>query len=101
MKRSTRPKRCLVAIIEDDTEFRNMLRELLEEEQYRVVAVANGAEALKMLRARRRRVARNTRSVAAGGCSHGRALRVSRTVKRTSSTRSAALTCTDPPSRVN
>ena len=31
-------KRCLVAIIEDDTEFRNMLRELLEEEQYRVVA---------------------------------------------------------------
>ena len=30
MKRSTRPKRCLVAIIEDDTEFRNMLRELLD-----------------------------------------------------------------------
>src|SRR5438045_6587292 len=43
-------KRCLVAIIEDDTEFRNMLRELLEEEQYRVVAVANGAEALETLR---------------------------------------------------
>ena len=43
-------KRCLVAIIEDDTEFRNMLRELLEEEQYRVVAVSNGAEALEMLR---------------------------------------------------
>src|SRR5919201_1068711 len=43
-------KRCLVAIIEDDTEFRNMLRELLEEEQYRVVAVANGAEALEALR---------------------------------------------------
>src|SRR5437762_13884082 len=43
-------KRCLIAIIEDDTEFRNMLRELLEEEQYRVVAVANAAEALEMLR---------------------------------------------------
>jgi len=42
--------RCLVAIIEDDNEFRNMLRELLEEEQYRVVALANGAEALKALR---------------------------------------------------
>ncbi|HWC73152.1 MAG TPA: response regulator [Gemmatimonadales bacterium] len=43
-------KRCLVAIIEDDAEFRNMLRELLEEEQYRVVAVGNGAEALERLR---------------------------------------------------
>jgi CheY-like chemotaxis protein len=43
-------KRCLVAIIEDDSEFRNMLRELLEEEQYRVVAVSNGAEALETLR---------------------------------------------------
>lgn len=43
-------KRCLVAIIEDDSEFRNMLRELLEEEQYRVVALANGAEALETLR---------------------------------------------------
>ena len=43
-------KRCLVAIIEDDAEFRNMLRELLEEEQYRVVALANGAEALEALR---------------------------------------------------
>jgi CheY-like chemotaxis protein len=43
-------QRCLVAIIEDDTEFRNMLRELLEEEQYRVVAVGNGAEALETLR---------------------------------------------------
>ena len=43
-------KRCLVAIIEDDSEFRNMLRELLEEEQYRVVALANGAEALEKLR---------------------------------------------------
>lgn len=42
--------RCLVAIIEDDSEFRNMLRELLEEEQYRVVALANGAEALEALR---------------------------------------------------
>lgn len=42
--------RCLVAIVEDDSEFRNMLRELLEEEQYRVVAVANGAEALDKLR---------------------------------------------------
>lgn len=42
--------RCLVAIIEDDTEFRNMLRELLEEEHYRVVAVGNGAEALEALR---------------------------------------------------
>jgi two-component system, sensor histidine kinase and response regulator len=42
--------RCLVAIIEDDSEFRNMLRELLEEEQYRVVAVSNGAEALEQLR---------------------------------------------------
>lgn len=42
--------RCLVAIVEDDSEFRNMLRELLEEEQYRVVAVANGAEALEALR---------------------------------------------------
>jgi CheY-like chemotaxis protein len=43
-------QRCLVAIIEDDSEFRNMLRELLEEEQYRVVALANGAEALQALR---------------------------------------------------
>ena len=43
-------KRCLVAIIEDDNEFRDMLRELLEEEQYRVVAVSNGAEALETLR---------------------------------------------------
>src|SRR5580765_5532690 len=43
-------KRCLVSIVEDDSEFRNMLRELLEEEQYRVVAVANGAEALETLR---------------------------------------------------
>ncbi len=43
-------KRCLVTIIEDDTEFRNMLRELLEEEQYRVIAVSNGAEALETLR---------------------------------------------------
>jgi chemosensory pili system protein ChpA (sensor histidine kinase/response regulator) len=42
--------RCLVAIVEDDSEFREMLRELLEEEQYRVVAVANGAEALEVLR---------------------------------------------------
>lgn len=42
--------RCLVAIIEDDAEFRNMLRELLEEEHYRVVAVGNGAEALETLR---------------------------------------------------
>jgi CheY-like chemotaxis protein len=44
------PKRYLVAIIEDDSEFRNMLRELLEEEQYRVVALSNGAEALETLR---------------------------------------------------
>lgn len=43
-------RRCLVAIIEDDSEFRNMLRELLEEERYRVVAMANGAEALETLR---------------------------------------------------
>ena len=43
-------KRCLVAIIEDDAEFRNMLRELLEEEKYRVVALSNGAEALEKLR---------------------------------------------------
>lgn len=43
-------KRCLVAIIEDDAEFRNMLRDLLEEEQYRVVALSNGAEALEALR---------------------------------------------------
>jgi len=43
-------KRCLVAIIEDDSEFRDMLRELLEEEQYRVVALSNGAEALETLR---------------------------------------------------
>jgi CheY-like chemotaxis protein len=42
--------RCLVAIIEDDSEFRSMLRELLEEQQYRVVAVSNGAEALETLR---------------------------------------------------
>lgn len=42
--------RCLVAIIEDDAEFRNMLRELLEEEHYNVVAVSNGAEALEVLR---------------------------------------------------
>src|SRR5712675_1191216 len=47
---SSTSARCLVAIIEDDNEFRNMLRELLEEEQYRVVAVANGAEALEKLR---------------------------------------------------
>lgn len=43
-------QRCLVAVIEDDSEFRNMLRDLLEEEQYRVVAVSNGAEALEALR---------------------------------------------------
>lgn len=43
-------ERCLVAIIEDDDEFRVMLQELLEEENYRVVAVANGAQALKQLR---------------------------------------------------
>jgi CheY-like chemotaxis protein len=43
-------ERCLVAIVEDDTEFRDMLRELLEEERYRVIAVSNGAEALEMLR---------------------------------------------------
>ena len=43
-------KRCLVAIIEDDSEFRTMLRELLEEEQYRVIALGNGAEALETLR---------------------------------------------------
>lgn len=43
-------RRCLVAIIEDDSEFRDMLRELLEEEKYRVVAVSNGAEALETLR---------------------------------------------------
>jgi CheY-like chemotaxis protein len=43
-------KRCLVAIIEDDAEFRTMLRELLEGEQYQVVALANGAEALEALR---------------------------------------------------
>jgi CheY-like chemotaxis protein len=42
--------RCLVAIIEDDNEFRDMLRELLEEERYRVVALSNGAEALEALR---------------------------------------------------
>jgi CheY-like chemotaxis protein len=41
---------CLIAIVEDDGEFRNMLRELLEEQEYRVVAVSNGAEALEMLR---------------------------------------------------
>ena len=40
----------LVAIVEDDVEFRNMLRELLEEEGYRVLASANGAEALETLR---------------------------------------------------
>ena len=43
-------KRCLVAIIEDDTEFRDMLRDLLEEERYDVVALSNGAEALETLR---------------------------------------------------
>jgi len=43
-------KRCLVAIIEDDAEFRGMLRELIEEKQYRVVAFGNGAEALATLR---------------------------------------------------
>jgi CheY-like chemotaxis protein len=43
-------QRCLVAIVEDDREFRDMLRELLEEEQYRVIAVSNGAEALETLR---------------------------------------------------
>jgi CheY-like chemotaxis protein len=43
-------KRCVVAIIEDDAEFRNMLRELLEEEHYQVIAVSNGAEALETLR---------------------------------------------------
>ena len=46
-------QRCLVAIIEDDTEFRNMLRDLLEEENYQVVAVANGAEALEALHGER------------------------------------------------
>ena len=43
-------QRCLVAIVEDDSEFRDMLRELLEEEQYRVIALSNGAEALETLR---------------------------------------------------
>jgi chemosensory pili system protein ChpA (sensor histidine kinase/response regulator) len=43
-------QQCLVAIVEDDAEFRNMLRELLEEEQYQVIAVGNGAEALSALR---------------------------------------------------
>src|SRR5262245_56893866 len=43
-------KRCPVGIIQHDKEFRDMLRELLEEEQYRVVAVSNGAEALETLR---------------------------------------------------
>lgn len=43
-------QRRLVAIVEDDVEFRNMLRELLEEEGYRVIALANGAEALAALR---------------------------------------------------
>ncbi len=43
-------KRCLVAIIEDDAEFRGMLRELIEEKQYRVVAFGSAAEALAMLR---------------------------------------------------
>ena len=47
---SNTARRCLVAIVEDDTEFRNMLQELLEEEHYRVVAVSNGAEALETLR---------------------------------------------------
>lgn len=42
--------RGVVAIVEDDPEFRTMLRELLEEEQYRVIAVGNGAEALETLR---------------------------------------------------
>lgn len=46
-------KQCLVAIVEDDAEFRNMLRELLEEEQYQVIAVGNGAEALSALRTER------------------------------------------------
>ena len=46
-------QRCLVAIVEDDAEFRNMLRELLEEEQYQVIAVGNGAEALSALRGER------------------------------------------------
>lgn len=41
----------VVALVEDDVEFRNMLRELLEEEGYDVVALANGAEALETLRA--------------------------------------------------
>lgn len=42
--------RGVVAIVEDDAEFRTMLRELLEEEHYRVIAVGNGAEALDTLR---------------------------------------------------
>ncbi|PYO93307.1 MAG: response regulator [Gemmatimonadetes bacterium] len=50
MEEQEAAKQCLVAIIEDDSEFRNMLRELLEEERYRVVAVSNGAEALETLR---------------------------------------------------
>lgn len=41
----------VVALVEDDVEFRTMLRELLEEEGYDVVALANGAEALETLRA--------------------------------------------------
>ena len=46
-------QQCLVAIVEDDAEFRNMLRELLEEEHYQVIAVGNGAEALAALRGER------------------------------------------------
>jgi CheY-like chemotaxis protein len=48
--RDREAQRRLVAIVEDDVEFRNMLRELLEEEGYRVIALANGAEALAALR---------------------------------------------------
>ncbi|MGH7528948.1 MAG: response regulator [Gemmatimonadales bacterium] len=43
-------QRCLVAIVEDDDDFRSLLQEVLEEESYRVVAVANGREAVERLR---------------------------------------------------
>lgn len=41
----------MILIIEDDTAIRDSIKELLEDEGYRVSAASNGQEALEMLRA--------------------------------------------------
>jgi CheY-like chemotaxis protein len=41
----------MILIIEDDTPIRDSIKELLEDEGYRVSAASNGQEALDMLRA--------------------------------------------------